>query len=151
MPLVIGCYTYTSIDPAAVPAGSEVRTRITGAASDRVAPLIGSFETRVLVGNVVENNAGAMVLEVPTGSMPNVVTDVVHLHARVPLAAGDMVSFEQRKLDVPRTSILAGAIVAGLGLAVSAALHAGGGSSEEGKQPPEPPSITRIPILRFHF
>ena len=58
-----------------VPAGSEVRTRITGAASDRVAPLIGTFDTRVLTGSVVENNAGTMVLEVPTGAMPNVVAN----------------------------------------------------------------------------
>jgi hypothetical protein len=151
MPLLVGCYSYTPIDVTAVPAGSEVRTRITGAASDRVAPLIGSFDTRVLIGSVVENNAGTMVLEVPTGAMSNVVADVVQLHARVPLSAGDMVSLEQRKLDVGRTSMLAGAIVAGIGIGVAAALHAGGGSSEEGRQPTEPPPVTRIPLWRFHF
>ena len=108
MPLFVGCYSYTPIEVATVPTGSEVRARITGAASDRVAPLLGTFDTRVLIGNVVENNAGTMVLEVPTGAMPNVVASVVPLHARIPLAAADMVSLEQRKLDVSRTSISRG-------------------------------------------
>ena len=151
MPLLVGCYSYTPIDFTAAPAGSEVRARITGAAMDRVAPLLGSFDTRVLTGSVVENNAGTMLVEVPTGAMSNVVANVVQLHARIPLSAADMVSLEQRKLDVGRTSVLAGAIVAGLGVAVAAAIHAGGGSSEEGKQPGEPPPINRIPLWRFHF
>jgi hypothetical protein len=151
MPLLGGCYSYTPIDFAAAPAGSDVRTRISGAALDRVAPLLGSFDTRVFTGTVVENSAGTMVLEVPTGAMSNVVADVVQLHARIPLFPADMVSLEQRKLDVGRTSILAGVIAAGVGLGVAAALHAGGGSSEEGRQPGEPPPVNRIPILRFHF
>lgn len=151
MPLVVGCYSYTPIEVASAPAGSEVRARITGAAIDRVAPLLGSFDTRVLTGTVVENTPGTMILEVPTGAMSNVVADVVQLHARVPLFPADMVSLEQRKLDVGRTTLLAAVIAAGVGLGISAALHAGGGSSEEGKQPGEPPPINRIPILRFHF
>ena len=92
---------------------------------DRVAPLLGSFDTRVLIGSVVENSAGTMLVEVPTGAMSNVVADVVQLHARIPLSAADMVSLEQRKLDVGRTTMLAGAIVAGIGIGVAAALHAG--------------------------
>src|SRR5436190_19175607 len=80
-----GCYTYQPIEPAAAPLGAEVRARINGAASDRVAPLVGSFDNRVLVGNVVENTNGVMTLEVPTGAMANVAASVVRLHARVPI------------------------------------------------------------------
>jgi hypothetical protein len=65
-PLVVGCYSYTPITPAAAPTGSEVRVQITGAASDRVGPLLHSFDTRVLIGSVVENNAGDLVLQVPS-------------------------------------------------------------------------------------
>ncbi|MEP6492117.1 MAG: hypothetical protein ABJF01_05540 [bacterium] len=150
MPLLVGCYTYTPIEPAAVPAGVEVRARITGAASDRVAPLLGSFNTRELVGNVVENNGGAIVLQVPMGAMPNVAELIVPMQTRIPLAAADMVSLERRKVDVARTSIFVGAIVAGVALGAVAALRAGG-EGDAGKGPPEPPPVTRIPIWRLHF
>jgi len=150
MPLLVGCYTYAPIEPAAVPAGVEVRARITGAASDRVAPLLGSFNTRELVGNVVENNGGAIVLQVSTGAMPNVAELIVPMQTRIPLTAADMVSLERRKVDVARTSIFVGAIAAGVALAAVAALHAGG-EGDAGKGPPEPPPITRIPIWRLHF
>lgn len=150
LPVAAGCYSYTPISPAAAPAGSEVRARITGAASDRVAPLLGTFDTRVLTGNVVENNAGAMVLEVPNGAMPNVTESIVQLHARIPLAAADMVSLEQRKLDVPRTVIFTSAIAVGIGFGVATALRAGG-SGDAGKGPPEPPPINRIPVWRIYF
>ena len=83
---VVGCYSYRPIEPAAAPVGTAVRARITGAASDRVAPLVGSFDTRVLSGNVIENVGGNVTLEVPRGAMPNVAESVIQLHARVPLA-----------------------------------------------------------------
>jgi hypothetical protein len=150
IPLMIGCYSYTPISPASAPAGSEVRARITGAASDRVAPLLGTFDTRVIVGSVVENNAGAMVLQVPNGAMPNVTTDVLRLQTRIPLAAADVMSMEQRRLDVTRTTLLVGGIVAGVAAGVAVALKAGGGG-EEGKGPPEPPPIVRIPIWRIRM
>jgi hypothetical protein len=152
MPLLVGCYAYTPIEPAAAPAGSEVRARITGAASDRIAPLLGTFDNRVLVGSVVENNAGAMLLEVPTGAMPNVTTSLVQLQTRVPLVPADLMSLERRKLDVTRTTMLVGAIAAGVAVGVTAALHAGG-EGDAGKGPSDPPPINRIPIpiWRFHF
>jgi hypothetical protein len=99
---------------------------------------------------VVENNGGSIVLQVPIGAMPNVTEVLVPLQTRIPLAATDMVSLERRNVDVARTTMFAGAIVAGLGLGVIAALHAGSGG-EEGKGPPEPPPINRIPIWRFRF
>src|SRR5829696_8030248 len=97
---LVGCHSYQPIEPAAAPPGTEVRARITGAASDRVAPLIGSFDTRVLVGSVVDNSNGVMTLEVPTGGLPNVAEAVVRLRTRVPLVPTDLVGLEQRKLDV---------------------------------------------------
>jgi hypothetical protein len=145
-----GCYSYTPITAAAAPAGSEVRARITGAASDRVGPLLHSFETRVLVGNVVENNAGTMVLQVPLGAMPNVTETLVPLQTRIPLAAADLVSLEQRRLDATRTTMLIGGIVAGMAAGVAVALKAGGGA-EPGKGSEEPPPIVRIPIWRIRM
>jgi hypothetical protein len=145
IPLLAGCYSYTAIPPSSVPAGTEVRARITGAASDRVAPQIGSLDTRELVGNIVENNAGALILQVPMGAMPNVTAGVVPLQTRISLTPADFVKFEQRKLDVGRTSVFTAAVLAGVGVGVAVALR-GRGGVEEGTSPPDPPPINRIPI-----
>ena len=144
------CYSYTPIQPAAAPPGIDVRARITGAAFDRVAPMLGTFDSRILVGNVVENNNGSMMLEVPNGAAPNVPSDVVQTHARIPLSPNDLVSLEERKLSVPRTLLLTGGIVAVVGAAAGLALRSGA-DPQPGNVTPEPPPITRIPIFRFHF
>ena len=148
--VLIGCYSYQPIAPAAAPPGTEVRAVITGAASDRVAPLIGSLDTRVLVGNVIENANGAMTLEVPTGGMPNVAASVVRLHARVPIMPTDLVGLERRKLDKGRTALLAGGIAAGVGAGVALALKAAA-DPEPGKLPTDPPPINRIPLFQIRF
>lgn len=148
--LSAGCYSYTAITPGAAPTGAEVRARITGAASDRVGPLIHSLETRVLVGSVVENNGGELVLQVPLGAMPNVAEVIVPLQTRIPLAAADIVSIERRTLDPTRTTILVGGIVAGVAAGVAVALKLGG-DSEPGKGPDEPPPIIRIPLWRVRL
>jgi len=145
-----GCYSYTPITPAAAPTGSEVRARITGAASDRVGPLIHSLETRVLIGSVVENNAGELVLQVPLGAMPNIAETIVPMQTRVPLNAADLVSLEQRKLDPTRTTILFAGIAAGVATGIAVAIKAGGGG-EPGRGTEEPPPIIRIPIWRIRM
>lgn len=147
---LVGCYSYQPIEASTAPVGAEVRARITGAASDRVAPLIGSFDTRVLVGSIVENNGGAMLLEVPNGAMPNVTDGVVQLHARVPISPSDLVSIERRKLDVGRTVLLVGGIAAGVSAGVALALRAGA-DPQPGNGPTEPPPILRIPIHVIRF
>jgi len=144
------CYSYQPIAPASAPPGMEVRARITGAAFDRVVPLLGSFDSRILVGNVIENNSGSMTLEVPNGARSNVPTEVIQTHARIPLSASDLVSLEQKKLDVPRTLILAGGVIAVVAAAASVALRSGA-DPQPGNITPDPPPVTRIPVLRWHF
>jgi hypothetical protein len=150
IPLLAGCYSYTAIPPTSVPAGTEVRARITGAASDRVASQIGALDTRELVGNVVENNAGSMILEVPMGAMSNVTASVVPLQTRIAFTPADFVNFEQRRLDVTRTSLFTAGILAGIGAGVAVALR-GKSGGEETKGPPDPPPINRIPIRIWRF
>jgi hypothetical protein len=145
-----GCYTYQPIEPAAAPLGVEVRARINGAASDRVAPLVGSFDNRVLVGNVVENTNGVMTLEVPTGAMSNVAESVVRLHARVPIMPNDLVGLDRRMLDKRRTILFSGAVAGGVGLGVALALRSAA-DPQPGNLPNEPPPVARIPIWGFRF
>lgn len=145
-----GCYSYTPIAPTTAMPGVEVRARITGAASDRVAPLLGAFDTRELVGSVVENKNGDIILDVDVGTRPNAAESGGPLRARVPLVPADVLSLEQRKLDRMRTTMLVGGILAAAGAGVAVALHSGGGA-DEGKSPAEPPTIIRIPIRLWSF
>jgi hypothetical protein len=147
---LVGCYTYQPIEAATVPVGTEVRAHITGAASDRVAPMLGTFDVRTLSGSVTENSNGSMMLEVPNGARANVTEGVVPLHARVSIAPGDLVSLERRKLDVGRTTMLTAAIVGGVSLGVALALHSGA-DPQPGNLPNEPPTVIRIPIHVIRF
>ena len=150
LPLLAGCYNYAKVEPGAVTAGMEVRAQITGAASDRIAPLISSFDTRVLTGNVVENKNGELVLEVAKGAMPNVSEAVVPLRQRIPLNPGDFMSLETRRLDVARTSLFAAGVAAGIAAIGIAALKSHG-EGTVGDPGPQPPPVNRIPVIRFHF
>lgn len=152
LPLLAGCYNYATVTPTAVPVGSEVRATISGAASDRVAPIIGSFNQRVLTGSVVENHGGSVVLQVQSGAIQNTGEMVVPLFQRVPLEQNDFIQLETRRLDKVRTTIVIGAVGAAVGLAAYAALQSHGGASGDpdggdgGGNP-----INRIPLLRFRF
>lgn len=150
-PFVVGCYSYAPIETSAAPVGTEVRAHISGAASDRIAPIIGQFNQRVLTGKVEENNGGAMTLEVQTGAALNTGTTVAPLIQRVPLDRADVVQLETRKLSSTRTAILVGVIGAATGLAAYAALSSGGGGTGDTGGPGGPPPINRIPVLRFRF
>src|SRR5690242_12695328 len=147
---LVGCYSYQPIEAAAVPVGMEVRAHITGAASDRVAPMLHSTDVRTLVGSVTENANGSMMLEVPNGAMANVTEGVVPLRARIPIVPGDLVTLERRKLDVGRTMIFGAGIAGGVSLGIALALR-NGADPQPGNTPTEPPPIARIPIGIIRF
>jgi hypothetical protein len=150
-PFLIGCYTYSPIEPATAPVGTEVRAHISGAASDRIAPIIQAFNTRVLTGKIDENRSGDMVLEVPTGAILNTGDAIAPLISRVPLQRGDVVQLETRRLNGVRTSLMIGSIAAAVGVASYLALNAG---SSGGTVPPDGGGgqpINRVPIFRLHF
>ena len=147
---LVGCHSYRPIEPGAAPLGTEVRARITGAASDRVAPLVGSFDTRVLVGNVIDTSNGVMTLEVPTGGMPNVAETLVRLRARVPIAPTDLLGLERRTLDVGRTILLGSGVAAAVSLGIGLAIRSAA-DPQPGRIPTDPPPINRIPIWSLRF
>lgn len=151
-PLLIGCYTYTPIEASTAPVGTNVRAHISGAASDRVAPIIGQFNQRVLSGRIDQNDHGTMTLEVQTGAMLNTGSAIAPLMQRVPLAPADVVQLETRRLSTTRTALMIGVIGAGVALASYVATQTGGGGSgtDNGGGGGGPP-INRIPVIRFRF
>lgn len=150
-PLLVGCYSYAPIEAAAVPVGTEVRAVISGAASDRIAPIIGQFNQRVLTGKVDENNGGAMTLQVQTGAALNTGSAIAPLTQRVPLAPTDLIQLSTRRLDSKRTGLLIGAIGATVAIGSFVVIQSGstgsGGENGGGGGPP----INRIPVIHFRF
>jgi hypothetical protein len=146
VPLLAACYTYAPIEPAAARPGAGVRARITPQAATRLAPLLGTGETRVLTGKVIESGASAMIIEVPAVVDVGVGSSMQSLFQRVSLSRADVVELETRKLDRMRTGALAvgGAIV--VGAAVVKSLSGGPGKEQA---PGGGGTDTRIPIRDY--
>lgn len=138
LPVLAACYTYAPIEPSEVSPGMGLRARVSAAAGERIAPLLGSTQTRLLDGTVVEAGRDTMILEVPTTVRAEIGPSVQTLRQRVSLARGDVLEMESRKLDNFRTRLLVGGIAA---IVVSTAVQSlkgepgkdqlpGGGSTE---------------------
>jgi hypothetical protein len=121
------CYTYAPIEPSAARAGDGVRARITAPAATRLAPLLGTGETRVLTGKLIENGPNELIIEVPAVVEVGVGSSMQSLYQRVSVTRADVVELEARKLDRFRTGALVAAGVAVLGGVVIKAATSGPG------------------------
>jgi hypothetical protein len=110
VPLVVGCYTYAPIEPARIQPGTSVRARVSGAAAERLAPLLGTTNARLVSGRLVDTRADTMIVEVPTVVQMTVGSSMETLHQRVPIPRGDVVELETRRLDRFRTAAFAGGV-----------------------------------------
>ena len=127
IPLAGGCYTYAPIEPSAARVGEGVRARITAPAATRLAPLLGTGETRVLTGKLIENGANELIIEVPAVVEVGVGSSVQSLYQRVSIARGEVIELEARKLDRFRTGAFVAAGVAVVGGVVVKATSGGPG------------------------
>ncbi len=111
--LLTGCYTYTPNKSGAVQPGVDVRARVSAAAGERIAPLLGTTP-RVVTGKLISDVRDTVIVEVPAVSV-EIGSAVQTLHQRVSIPKGEVIEWEIRKLDRPRTFALAGgaALVAG--------------------------------------
>jgi hypothetical protein len=147
--LLAGCYEYRVIQPDNAAAGTGVRARVSAATSDRVSPLLGLSDARLLTGTVVQTNAdGSMIVEVPTAPQQGPGGTIQSFTQRVTLGKSDILELESRTLDPLRTGVLVTGVVVIAGSAAFAALH-----GEPGHENPPAGGGTdiKIPILRFHF
>ena len=127
--LVTGCFSYIPARPGEVEPGLDVRARVSPAAGERIAPLLGATDARKLDGRLITNGADTIVVEVPTvmldnrefGRTPN---------QRVSIPRRDLVELEVRKLDRWRTMGIVGGAAVVLGLTITKALR-----GEPGKEP----------------
>ena len=144
--LLAACYTYTPIESGVARPGASVRARVTPSASGRIGPLIGATDARLVIGTLVENNDGALIVEVATIVPADAGTGIQALHQRVSIARSDLVELETRTLDRARTAAVTGAAVIVVG---GGALRSfkGNGSSEG--QPTGGSTDLRISLLRL--
>ena len=147
LPLLVGCYAYTPIEPAAVRPGTSVRARVSGAGAERIAPLLGTSDARLVSGRLLDIRVDTMIVEVPTIIQASFAGSPERLHQRVSIPQSDLLELETRRLDRFRTVALAGSVAIIVGAIAVKALKndpgtdrpPGGGGGNE----------ARIPLLRF--
>jgi hypothetical protein len=146
--MLAGCYSYSTIEPAAVTPGMNVRARVSSTTAERIGPSLGMSDARLLSGEVVESQPGALTLKVP--SVPVGTPGAAEgLYQQIVINRQDVLEVESRKLDVTRTRIVIGGVVVAAGaIFATATLHGratGDGPTTEG------PSTFNIGIFRLHF
>jgi hypothetical protein len=146
--LVAGCYTYAPVQSSALSAGTGVRARVSATAAERVAPLLGVSDARVLTGTLIDNQSGTLIVEVPTIAQAAVGPTGQTLNQRISIAPGDLVEIESRKLDRQRTAVVVGVAAFVAASATIAALKGGPGLD----RPPGGSSTdAKIPFWRIRF
>lgn len=141
--LITACYTYARTEPAAIPAGTSVRARVSPAAAERLAVLLGTTEARFITGTVIDNGPDTMIVEVPAIMRAEVGSSVRALHQRVSISRGELLEIETRQLDRIRTGAVAGSAAIIVGAIVISAIRGepgmerppGGGNGGEFRPP----------------
>jgi hypothetical protein len=144
--LLASCYTYTPVEPAAVRPGMDVRARVSPAASERIAPLLGGSDARLLSGTLITNSSDTVIVEVPIVARTDASGVVQPLHQRVSIPRVDLRELETRKLDRFRTGVLAGSAAVIVGTIVFKAVQAESGKE---KLPGDGGSEVLIPLFRL--
>ncbi len=146
--LLAGCYTYAPVPSSSLSPGTGVRARVSATAAERVAPLLGVSDARVLTGTLIDNQSGTLIVEVPTLAQASVGTGGQSLNQRISIAPTDLVEIESRKLDRQRTGLVVGVAAIVAASATVAALKGGPGLD---RPPGGSSSDAKIPFWRLRF
>jgi hypothetical protein len=145
--LCTACYAHAAIEPAAVGRGTAVRARVTGAGADRIAPLLGTTNARVVSGRLVDMRADTLIVEVPTVMQASLAGSAERLHQRVSIPRTELIELETRRLDRFRTTAVVGtAALAVAAIAVKALRNERGGP---GTPPGGGGNEARIPLVKL--
>lgn len=139
------CYSYTRIQPGAVQPGVDVRARISAAAGERIAPLLGTTP-RVLTGKVISDVRDTVIVEVPAVTQAAIGSAVQTLHQRVSLPKTEVVEWEIRALNRGRTYALVGGAVA---IAVALLVNALQGEPGSDRPPGNGGVDNLVPLFRL--
>lgn len=115
LPLLAACYTYARVDSGSLHPGMGVRLRLSSSAAERLEPLLGTTDARLLSGVLVDAGRDTLIVEVPTRTNAEIGGSVRTLNQRVGVARSALVEIEARSLDRVRTGLVVGtsAVLAG--------------------------------------
>ena len=147
--VIPACYTYAPVEPGNIQPGVGVRARVSGAAADRLAPLLGTSNPRLVDGRLVDTRADTIIVEVPTVIQASIGGSVETLHQRISIPRSELVELETRRLDRLRTAAIAGGVAVVLGAVVLGALGDDPGSN--GPPGPGGGNDARVPMWRVKF
>jgi len=116
-----GCYTYTTVSPAAVPVGSDVRAHVTAAAADRASTVLG-YRSTTLEGRLMGRQPDGQILVRVHGQTYSAGGQTRRFYQRLALTPADVLDVQTRKLNMMRTGGLVAVGVAALVLIVKSAL-----------------------------
>ena len=105
------CYSYLPLEPAQLQPGASVRMRISAAEAERVEPLLGRTDARLLTGRLISHSPDAFLVEVPTTSQ---VSPGQALHQRIAIPRSSLLEVEGRTLNRTRTTLATGAATVGI-------------------------------------
>jgi hypothetical protein len=127
LPLVVSCYTYRPLETPAPTAGSRVAIRLTPQGERELAGELGKGTT-IVIGDVVTADSAALGLAVrEVEDARRVSTD--WKGEQITIQRPYIADVQGRRLSVPATGLVGGAIVGGL---VAAFAAFGGSSSSSG-------------------
>jgi hypothetical protein len=149
LPLFNACYTYAPIEPGSIQPGVGVRARVSGSAADRLAPLLGTSNPRLVSGRLVDTRADTIIVEVPTVMQASIGSSVETLHQRISISRSELVELETRRLDRFRTTAIAGGVAIVLGAVVLSAL--GDDPGYNGPPGPGGGGDARLPVWKVRF
>jgi hypothetical protein len=148
-PLLTACYAYAPIDPSAVRPGTGVRIRVSSAGAERLAPLLGTSDARLLSGQLVDVRPDTMIVQVPTVVQAAFGSSLETLHQRLSIPRSDLLELETRRLDRVRTGLVAGSAALIVGTLAVKAIQGDRGSDK-------PPGTgggpeARLPLVGLRF
>src|SRR5262245_51528774 len=138
------CYTYRPVELTQLPAGTSVRARISAQEAERVEPLIGKQDARVLEGVVVQADTTSLLLQVPTTTLGPTYGRSEVLHQRLSVPRAGVIEVELKQLNRTRTYGLIG-----LGIAGAVVLAVDALTGDRGME--GPPGGGGDPEFRFQF
>jgi hypothetical protein len=142
------CYSYAPMQPASVTPGTSVRARVSATAAERIGPLIGVSDARLLTGKFTGTDAAGFLIEVPTTTQVGPAGSLQSLAQRISIPRGDLLEMETRTLHRGRTAAVVGAVAA---IGVATAVNVLRGERGSDRPPGGTSTDTRIPVVRWRF
>jgi hypothetical protein len=146
---VFGCFSYVPVDYASVPAGHEVRVRVTQNGASELREIVDDYEPRgspTVSGTLVSRSTEALLVRVPVAvRSEGFFSAELGQDLRIPIS--DVLDVESRQLDRARTGLLvAGGVVATLTL-IFQIMDSWG---ERGNPGGLPNDESRVPVGRLY-